>query len=144
MSVLILSNSRRVLLPLQLHGSLQGTPPDLRGLLVSEVKAGGGTQEFFAPLSGSGIPAPFRGDRWCYAWRDEAGIPSLWVGFPDVVFSAHIDFRERLSVEALIGESATWEGLLSVARLEITLKPPPGLTLEAGWGETFAPLSPSR
>ncbi len=138
MSVLILSNSLRVLLPLQLRSPMRGTPPALRGLLVSEVKSGGGTQEFFAPLSEPGIPVPFRGDRWCYAWRKEAGAYSLWVGFPDVVFSAHIDFRERLSVEALIGEDVSPHGLLSPARLEITLKPPPGFTLEPVSGDASA------
>lgn len=124
MSFIVLANSTRVILPLQTRLEAPARPPVLTGLLVSQAKATGHCQQAFIELGPSGLPRPFRGERWCYEWRGDGAenLLALWLGFPNVFFSGGIDPNLRVAVEAL-GRLGPEAGMLrSLARIAITVK----------------------
>lgn len=124
MSFIVLANSTRVILPLRTRLEQPTSPPILAGLLVSQAKASGHCQQSFIELGPSGLPRPFRGERWSYEWRGDGAenLLALWLGFPNVFFSGGIDPNLRVAVEAL-GRLHAGPGMLrSLARIAITVK----------------------
>ncbi len=136
MSFVVLANSTRVILPLRTRLETPARLPILAGILVSQAKTSGHCLQSFIELGASGLPRPYRGERWCYEWRSDGdNLLACWLGFPNVFFSGGIDPNLRVAVEAL-GRFGKETGMLqSLCRISITVKtgelvPGPG---QAAW-----------
>lgn len=136
MSFVVLSNSTRVILPLQTRLETPARLPVLAGIMVSQAKTSGHCLQSFIEMGTPGLPRPYRGERWCYEWRSDGdNLLACWLGFPNVFFSGGIDPNLRVAVEAL-GRFGTETGMLrSLSRISITVKtgelvPGPG---QAAW-----------
>ncbi len=123
MSFIVLANSIRVILPLRTRFESPAALPTLSGILISQTKESGHCQQCFIEMGVTGLPRPFRGERWAYEWREDGEkILALWLGFPNVFFSSGIDANLRIAIEAL-GRYGTEKGpIQSLARISITMK----------------------
>ncbi len=123
MSFIVLANSIRVILPLRTRFESPAALPTLSGILISQTKESGHCQQCFIELGTSGLPRPFRGERWSYEWREDGDkVLACWLGFPNVFFSSGIDANLRIAVEAL-GSFGSHKGMLqSLARISISVK----------------------
>ncbi len=123
MSFIVLSNSTRVILPLRTRLQTPVRMPVLAGVMISQAKSSGHCLQSFIELGASGLPRPFRGERWCYEWRsDGENLLACWLGFPNVFFSGGIDPTLRVAVEAM-GRFGKEKGSLeSLSRIAITIK----------------------
>ncbi len=123
MSFIVLSNSTRVILPLRTRLQTPVRLPVLAGVMVSQAKSSGHCLQSFIELGASGLPRPFRGERWCYEWRsDGENLLACWLGFPNVFFSGGIDPTLRVAVEALGHFGKDKGNLQSLSRIAITIK----------------------
>lgn len=124
MSYIVLANSTRVILPMRTRFQTPDRLPSLAGILVAEAKASGHCVHAYIELGKAGLPRPFKGERWCYDWRDDGEhLMACWLGFPNVFFSGGIDPNLRITIEAL-GRYGTDRGpLSSLSRINITVKP---------------------
>lgn len=144
MSFIVLANSTRVILPLRTRLESPSSPPRLWGVLVSQAKTSGHCMQSFIELGEEGLPRPFLGDRWRYAWRtDGDDVLACWLGFPNVFFSGGIDPTVRVSVEAMgrfvaagsvSGDRQTGQ-LRSLSRIHVTVKV--GLEFSPGPGSAM-------
>jgi hypothetical protein len=124
MTFIVLANSTRVILPMRTRLENPEAKPVLAGLLISQAKESGHCRQAYIEMGPPGLPRPFRGERWCYEWRDEGAekVLALWLGFPNVFFSGGIDPSPRVAIEAL-GKPGPGPGMLrSLARISITVK----------------------
>ncbi|GEM_PF-2511880 len=131
MSFVVLANSTRVILPLRTRLETPTRLPVLAGILVSQAKSSGHCMQSFIEMGAPGLPRPFRGERWCYEWRNDSagagegdGVEMLacWLGFPNVFFSGGIDPNLRVAVEAL-GRFGGGPGMLrSLSRISVNIK----------------------
>lgn len=119
----MLANSSRVVLPLRTRLEPTAQTPHLVGILVSQAKQSGHCQQSFIELGAPGLPRPFRGERWCYEWRNDGeNLIACWLGFPNVFFSGGIDPQIRVSVEALGRYGKETSMLRSLSRIAISIK----------------------
>ncbi len=123
MSFIVLSNSTRVILPLRTRLQTPVRLPVLAGVMISQAKSSGHCLQSFIELGASGLPRPFRGERWCYEWRsDGENLLACWLGFPNVFFSGGIDPTLRVAVEAMGHFGKDKGSLESLSRIAITIK----------------------
>lgn len=123
MSFVVLANSSRVILPLQTRMQTPESLPLLTGILISQAKESGHCSQSYIEINESGIPRPYRGERWCYEWRSDGdNLLACWLGFPNVFFSGGIDPNVRIGIDAL-GRYGTSKGAVqSLSRISITIK----------------------
>ena len=118
MSFEVLADSRGVVLPTRVPCPEGQNEPLVKGLVVVGARASGLPSPFHIDRLVRGIPRPFEGDVWCYAWRrDDEKYLALWLGFPDLVFSTSVDPLRRMAIEVM-GENDR-----RLARLEIAIRP---------------------
>ncbi len=123
MSFVVVANSTRVILPLRTRYETPSKLPILAGIIVSQAKYSGHCLQTYIELGASGLPRPFKGERWSYEWRSDGdNVLACWLGFPNVFFSGGIDPNLRVGIEAL-GRFGTETGMLrSFARISVTIK----------------------